>query len=520
MPIKISAKLKAKLPKDQKANIDSVLWDRSGGRCHLCEVPFNRASDDIEADHDTPEAEGGETSIDNLNLAHKSCNRAKRNAKTIPIRPYLKLVAHTKAHGGRLKYDGYLDHFEIQPRESYFTESDNEVAFEFPDGSKATAPVFTEKNNAMEFRFAYLQVPRNAIFNDDDCQPRSVKTDHVWDIYSDLQKNVLHEAPACRIKRLDGGKARLLMFDGQHKTIASWMMNRSSVIMKVYLNIDLPQANQLVNSIQAKIKKLPLSPFELAEKMSDEWKNKFQVYEDLVGSNAISEKGFIDWLGQEDRARGKQALQSALVQSVIGHADLRITRHIAKTGAPPKGIVITEQTLKSKIIEKLLHKDPLTEKGEDAQNTRDRETNNIVLCLNILNDLAFEPSPEAEEMTEIQKLRARRMSYQGALAYEAELIKQLWDRVLIRGGNKKHPISEKIDAEQEESLRAGIKILTEHPAWVTPFEKNPQMRELEHALNKNQEITKAFENLGLDLSYLVSREKSVLYRKAWMADNT
>src|SRR5215208_8265385 len=100
MPIQISKSLIAKLPEVERGNVEQALWDKSGAKCWLCEEPLNRASDDIHPDHDTPEADGGPSNLKNLNLAHASCNKAKRNARTVPIRPYLKLLAYTKKHGG------------------------------------------------------------------------------------------------------------------------------------------------------------------------------------------------------------------------------------------------------------------------------------------------------------------------------------------------------------------------------------------------------------------------------------
>ena len=111
-------------------------------------------------------------------------------------------------------------------------------------------------------------------------------------------------------------------------------MGRTSVTAKVYLDMTTAQANELVNSIQAKIKKLPLSPFELAGKMADEWENKFTEYEEAVGTSAVSEAGFLAWLPQTERARGKAALQSALVQNVPSLTDLRITSYV-NVLAPP-----------------------------------------------------------------------------------------------------------------------------------------------------------------------------------------
>ncbi|MGN7247223.1 HNH endonuclease [Janibacter anophelis] len=506
----------AKLPTGEQANIEDDLWDKSGGLCFLCEEPLNRASDAIEADHDVPESEGGPTTLENLNLAHESCNRAKRSAKSVPIRPYLKLVAYTKKYGGRLKYDGYTDHFGIEPKPVVATRDGDTIKFELPDGSFSASPILSEANSSGTFEYTFLSLPRSAIFNDDACQPRALRPEHAWSIYSDLQKNVLHEPPSCRMETyvLDQ-PVKLLMFDGQHKTVANWMMGRQVVTAKVYLNLSAANAIQLVNSIQAKIKKLPLSPFELAGKMSDELENKFHEYEEEVGSVEVSESGFLAWLGS-DKARGKQALQSALVQSILSNPNLRIMNHIRQPGAPAPKVSITEQQLKGKVLEKLLHKDALSLKGEDAQAARDREADNIVSCLNQLTDEAFEPTDEATELTEQELERARRMTYQASLAYVSGMIRSLWKHVVM-SGDIKAPMSEDLSEAQEKQIRDGIKNIVSHPCWTADFDRDDKMRKLKVALEKNQEVQQALEALGLDLAYLILGKEAPSFKAHWHA---
>ena len=516
MPINISQAMRKKLSEGERATIDQVLWDKSGQRCHLCEEPLNRAADDIQADHDVPEAEGGATDVTNLNLAHGSCNKAKRNAKTVPIRPYLKLIAFAKKRGGRIKYDGFLEHFGIVPQPSVVTVDGTTATFELPDGSTAEVPVFEETNTTGTHRNVFLTLPREAIFNDDDCQPRVVRTDHAWSIYADMQRNVLHEPPSCRLESLDSGKpVRLLLFDGQHKTLASWMMGRTSVTAKVYLDMTTAQANELVNSIQAKIKKLPLSPFELAGKMADEWENKFTEYEEEVGTAAVSEAGFLAWLPQTERARGKAALQSALVQNVLSSTDLRITSHVKRPGTAAAPFSFTEQTLKAKVIERLVAKDAQSSKGVAAQTGRDTEASNVVTLLNILNDNAFEPSDEDAVLTTVEVERARRMCYQGSLSYITDLIRRMYDRVVITA-TPKSPMSATLTEDQHAELSNAIKRIVSHPVWTADFERDAKMKAIKIALEKNQDIAEAFEGIGFDLSYLVMGKDATPYKTYWV----
>lgn len=506
--------MRGKLPQAEQVNAEDLLWAKSAGVCFLCERKLNRAADDIEADHDVPGAEGGPTTISNLNLAHVACNRAKRNAKTIPIRPYLRLVAF--ADKRRLKYDGFLPHFGIQPAEVMIQRLGDRIEMELPDGGSFQAPVMSESNAQGTFEYAFVSLPRAAIFNDEACQPRALRMEHAWAIYADLQRNVLHEPPSCRteLQDVDGELVRLLMFDGQHKTIANWMMGREVVTAKLYLNLSDAQANELVNSVQAKIKKLPLSPFELAGKMSDEWENKFHEYEEFVGAQHVSEAGFLAWLPATERARGKQAMQSALVQNILSQEDLRLTAHVSRSGTQKRPVAITEQQLKSKVIERLIVRDATSLVGEDAQAARDKEASNVLALLNGWNDLAFEPRDEATELTPQEVERARRMTYQASLAYVSGLLRQLWFHVAKRNPDPKALMTSDLDESMLE-VNKGIARLVEHPAWTCPFDENDRMRKLKLALEKNQGVNEAMEALGLDLAYLLIGSQSASFKAAW-----
>ena len=61
---------------------------------------------------------------------------------------------------------------------------------------------------------------------------------------------------------------------------------------------------------------------------------------------SIIEAGFLAWLPQTERARGKAALQSALVQNVLSSTDLRITSYVKRPGTAAAPFSFTEQTLK------------------------------------------------------------------------------------------------------------------------------------------------------------------------------
>ncbi len=514
MPFKVSRKILSALPQEDrdKETLEARLWSKTGGRCFLCEDDIRRATDDYEADHDEPEANDGPTTVENLNLAHISCNRAKRAAGSRSIRPYLKFGRYLERKGARIKYDGALEFFAIAPKPTSVSKDGDFVKLEFADGTTQNVQILREKNDNAEFAFVYTNVPRVAIFNDDECQPRVIKKEQVAAIFGDIRRNPLHEPPSLRLASpaLDGKPTNLLMFDGQHKTIASWLMGRDHVVAKIYLDLSAEQAIELVNSIQAKIRKLPLSPFELASKLSEEWEDKLAEYEHVVGEDKASEAGFIEWLPADDRQRAKSAFRAALVQRLLGNPDLRLPQ-FAKGGSSESPVALTETVIRSKVIEKLVHTDPLREQGEELSSLRDREAANIVRMLNHLTDLAFEITGEATD-GEIE--RARRMAYQQSLAYCATLLRDLWGNIAMKGGSAKFILADELTEEQWQRITEGIKRLVDHPVWFAPFDTEP-LQTLKVSLEKNQQAQGAFEALALDLPYLLTGDKYPAFRKIW-----
>lgn len=503
MPITISNALRSSLPSEQRNDLDDFLWTRSGGRCHLCEDTLNRSSDQIVADHEIPLAEGGQNDRGNLKLAHRECNGAKRNMPTVDMRPFLKLKSFLRRNGYAVKYGNAVSHFGIVPVASALHDSGDSITLELPDGSVRTAPVLTESRDDRTYRFAFIDVPRSALFNDEECQPRTIKLAHVMSIFLDLQQNPLHEPPSCRIESAGGPEmVRLLMFDGQHKTIASWMNHRDRVVVKIYLDITAHDAIVLVNSIQAKIKKLPLSAFELSAKLADEWQGRLATYEAEVGHDSASERGFVAWLPPNDRTRGKQALKAGLIKDLLSDETLSFRRHIQLAGTERNTALIAETLFKNKVMERLLHLDALPQPADESAVLRSREHNNIVRVLNILDEMAFD-LPDTASEAEIE--RRRRMSYQSSLGYIATLLRKAFGYIMAVDSPNEF-LEKDPDNDKWEKVRAAVRRLVDHPVWVADFDSSPKMQVVKQALQTNQDAVRAFGDVQLKTGVVVGAD--------------
>lgn len=70
---------------DRAATIAAIVM-RDGGACYICRQGRDN-QDPWEIEHVKPRALGGTDELDNLALAHRSCNRAKGIAAVIRDRP-------------------------------------------------------------------------------------------------------------------------------------------------------------------------------------------------------------------------------------------------------------------------------------------------------------------------------------------------------------------------------------------------------------------------------------------------
>lgn len=509
MVIRISNTLKSKLPEQERnLDVENRLLEKSGGDCFLCGGVLKPESEDIEADHNDPEAEGGDTTLDNLNLAHSYCNRFKRNHPTANVKPFLRLQKLIHQHGGHVKYDKALDLLGHKPKSIGLKiyESSVEVRRSGESDFKAF-PLFTEQvNDAQSFRCAFVELGPLDLFNDKNVQPRNIREKHVWAIYKDLNMNPLHEPPGCRIERKgrSGSTYDVLLFDGQHKAIASWIGNKDSVPVKLYLDFEEEDAVRLVNSIQSKIKKLPLSPFEVAAKMAQEWQDRFEVYREKHDDQTSSESHFFQWVESDQRSRAKQAFQDALYQVVIDEEGLEMRAMISSPGsslAQTESPTITENAFKMKLLKPLVHLLPFSHTLQKCTELRSREKTNIVEILNIFFAKAFAPAMKADA-EELDQRVGKQMSYQASLSYVSGLLKGIVNHRVVANEPASAFLARNLEGDLLQLIAGDIERLCAHPIWRAPGDSGkPKVVAVREALSKNQDAKGAFEAVHLTMGY-------------------
>ena len=509
----ISKDIQKKIPKMTLKELQKHLYLKKGGRCFLCDELLDQENDVIVADHDIPENENGKTDLDNLNAVHSECNSFKQDNPAVQVKPYLQLKRKIEKQNQGIQFDGVIKAFQRTTRKVKLIEEASEVKLDTGSGS-AGYTVFKEKNKKGVFKFIYADIPIDCLINDKKCQPRNIHLPHLWSIYKDIQKNPLHEAPTCRLDpNEESGSKSLLIFDGQHKAVAFLLDGREKICTKIYLDLDENSANYLVGSIQSKIKKLPLSPFEFTRKMKKEFSEKWDKYSEEA-HDPKSEKLFLQSIPAHDRGRTKQAFIEAYCANIIDDEDLLIRRHIKNKRNKNDGpFTISEQTFKKKILLSLLRKEPLENDLSKLSEMRENEKRNIIKLLNLFYKECLAPKNDPLK-TDTEKQKAKMFSYQGALAYVAFLLKSLVGHVFTVSDGQALLLSLK-DPNKWKKVADGIKHLGSHPFWVLNRDYNQKIANVHIALEKNQSVSDRFEGINLELGYIITGKLN----KNWDSNN-
>jgi hypothetical protein len=495
----VSKEIRKKLPKKDAEKIEKKLWDKTGGKCFLCEDKLDLENDYIVADHDIPQNNSGPTTLENLNPAHSECNSFKQDNPSVDVKPYLKLKRMIDSSEDGTQFDGVLAILNKANHNVKLIENKDSIKLDSGSGFE-TYPIFVEKKQ----RFVYANVPITSLTNDKKCQPRNINLKHLWNIFKDIQKNPLHEAPTCRLCPSEKGpNRRLLLFDGQHKAVAYLLDKRTTICAKIYLDLNEEQANYLIGSIQSKIKKLPLSPFEFTRKMERELEQKWNRYIDSA-AEPKSEKEFILSIPAQDRARAKQAFAEALCAEIIDDDSLKIKKHVKNKKDKDDSFVISEQAFKQKVIFALLHTLPLGDDLSKVSEKRENEKKNIRKILNIFYTACFLPK-NGQEFSDSEKQKVKLMSYQGSLLYISILLKNLMS-ITFTCSLEDAFFSASKAATRWNSITTAIQRLGNHPFWIAPRSQSKKIYDLHTALEKNQNVQDGFKKIGLDVGYLLSRD--------------
>jgi hypothetical protein len=234
------------LSSQDRATLAKTLHDSQMGHCFICEKPIDLLlhSDAIDIDHVEPIKVGGKDDPSNFALTHASCNRSKQ-ASDLRVARVLARYASIRddaALGDRGAHLGHVLHryggaaYELPMR----VDGDS-VAFSLPDLKRndiSRVPLYRDEISGLQYFF--VKIPIEYLFHDDRINPRAVGGS-LNGLIEEFHKKrpQLQVSLAWSELKVGATKAKIHVFDGQHKATAQILLGVRELPMRVFLNPNL-----------------------------------------------------------------------------------------------------------------------------------------------------------------------------------------------------------------------------------------------------------------------------------------
>lgn len=459
---KLSKSMLNRLPKEQRAGAAEHLWEKSGGLCALCDGPLPSDPKEIQADHRVAlqEGQGGDDSLDNLYLACKSCNQIRSNLPFDLGHQIVRFVVWIRTRTGAT-FDDVLDRYvEKSRKKTVFDRKVDRISLT-AEGIRRTSEVFIDPATSTPYFFT--EIPITHIYNDTDSQPRDIIDSHVRALAIDFYKRPVHEPSNCRLVMDGRDFGRLLQFDGQHKTTAQIVLERTNIPMKVYIEPDPVMLQKLVLQIQQGIKKLPLSTSDTLRKLKDVMEDRLDAY--TVGEGETrSESGFLESQPREEQKAVRKQLMLELQRMVLD--DTKLKKYVSKGKSKFKPL--TDTVAVAKLIKPLIYPEPL-EENLAAKNSRDYERENIVFVLDEITKHMLEKGWKTGA-SEVDRRRAQNFLYQGSIGWWMNrVLKPAIGTALHLGmADRERLLVRQLKAEQKLTVARLVSALCAWPIWTNP----------------------------------------------------
>jgi HNH endonuclease len=464
--VKLSKAIRDELPDGERSTALEKLWEKSGGVCAICSKPLPADGKNVDIDHKVARSDNGKTKLSNLYLAHRLCNRSRKNLPFDLAKRVIRFQLWCRAVVRRSFDDVVREYLATPNKRVQYSINGDDIEMKFEHQTR-TAGLFTDP--ATDTQYFFMDVPVEYVRNDEESQPRWIEDDHVRTLAIDFSVHPVHEPSNCRLVPVKGTPdiADLLQFDGQHKTTAQIVLGRADVPMKVYVNPSEPMIQELVVQIQQGIKKRPLSTSDTLRKLDHVVQDKISAFKETHG-RAPTEIELVEAEPPQDRVAFRKRLISNIEWAILDD-DACLLKPFAGTSASREK-PFTDKVLIRRLIKPLVSQELLDE-PLDAAAQRDSERATILRILNRVAEhmLVDKWDPKkGKDPEDLQTRRARNFFYQAAIGWWLGDILVETIKFTIPKPRWKRLFLEPLTPEQEEKIDGYIDILCEWPIWSTP----------------------------------------------------
>ena len=378
------------LSPDQYKALSKELWEIQNHKCYICGEDIDLDVQTTNIDHIHPLVTGGKDERSNFAITHEHCNKSKQDAdlavaKRIVCLDKIIKQAERNHESPSLKhvllaYGGSKFNFKYKVENDTLVYSFDEIG----DLSIKKSEIFTDELSHEQT--AFISVPLEYLFHDDILNPRGLNRSVSLLIKEFYKPNPQLQIPIARIA--DG---KIMLFDGQHKTVAQIMLGVNSIVVRVFIN---PDTDRLMETNLNAGKKLRQIAFDKAivrqlhDTLYAERIKKYQADHGLDEDNFdFSEQQLIDYFKGE-RGNIKVYIINSQKNAITHDPHNKLLSYINFEGRGytlPLSYSTFEKTFLSTFVNaKTVLSTPINYRAEEGLNPRTLEKEQLVRLCNII----------------------------------------------------------------------------------------------------------------------------------------
>jgi hypothetical protein len=453
------------LSREQRKELEKRLLSGQHGNCFICEKSIDPVlhADSVDIDHVEPIKIGGKDDPSNFAITHSSCNRSKQASDLRVARVLARFAAirdEVAPENRGPNLGDVLRHYKGAAYELPLKTAGSEVSFSFPDlGDSAVHKVPLYRDDLSGLQYFFAKLPIEYLFHDDRINPRAVggSLNGLIDEFH-RKRPQLQVALAWVELKEQSGRARIRVFDGQHKATAQVLLGVRQVPLRVFLNPNVDVLLTANTNAGTTLRQIAFDKSVQRHLGSALFLDRIERYRKERGlptdAENFSEQDLVNHFRGEWREMRRYILDSVR-DSITHHAENRLKDYIDFAGKgkeKPLSYSSIEKTFYSFFIYGDALEVPLNYRVEENENPRELEKQQILKLMNLIADSVymgrFDPAlGTARIENQIQKggdvpephLCAFRLSREEILYVWLRLVRQIVQNYFITTGK---PIQE------------------------------------------------------------------------------